>query len=220
MSDFLCYMFFSGLEFLAVFLLIASFFNIKLKYYVKELVIGVLISTLLSYVLVILNVYKLVPLPFILAPCIAVILIKFFQEKKKYSFIVSIGSSALYCLIQIVIGLLAVQFEYITIGNLNNAFYGKVHILQLICFSVGIAISIFVKYSNSSFGFSLRKGKYVGFALSSSIIFIVSVSLAHYQLINRNWIQLPVIALIFVISVTLFMYMFYQRDKYEFSYTK
>lgn len=218
MLNFTWYMLFSGLEFLSVFLLIFSFFNLNLKFYVKEILVSVIVVTLTSYFLVRMSIDTSVSIPIILVLVIAFLLIYFFKiEKKAYAIIISIGGSIIYGLIQFLVGTLAVLAGGVTSDELTIPFSNKTYLLQITCAFVAITISYFVRITNGGFGFMIRGGNYKKFLLLS-ILFLVIMGVATFGFYLRDSLLSIIIVLItFLILALSFFVLAYERDRVEYN---
>ncbi|OME55472.1 hypothetical protein BSK59_13420 [Paenibacillus odorifer] len=218
MANFLLYMLFSGLEFLATFILIFSMFNIDYKYYKLEIPVAVFIITLISYFMVVTGIYRYVPIPFAIIASIIILLFKFFEiGKKVYSIIVTVGGVLVYGLIQYVSITLAMHYDFATKNQLNDSFSIKVYIMQVVCASVATLIGIYIKRFNSGFGFMLRGGRYKKF-FGISILMLLGMSASSIVFLNIENINYTIaICLMFLLFILVFIHLSSLRDNYEFS---
>lgn len=218
MLNFVGYMIFSGFEYLALFFLIFSFFNLSLNHYIKEITFSVLTITLVSYLLVILNVYQYVPLPLIIVPVLIVIMVKVFKMKVAYSTVTIAGSVVFYGILQVGIAYLSTNAGFIEASQINEAFGVKTYTMQTLCASVASVIGWYIKYSNSGFGFSFRSKKkdYKNFVVASVTLIVVS-SFAWLSFYLSELTSLVLLSIIvFILSSVIFFYLSYKRDQVEF----
>jgi hypothetical protein len=219
MKDFLKYMLFSGYEYLSIFFIITCYFNIDFKYYVKEIIIGVIVTTLLSYVLVIFNLFYIIPLPIILVFLIAIILVKIFKQGVLKSIVISISGFIINGLIQYLFSTLFLKLGYLTVDDLGVSFSQKTYIMQTIFGTVGIAIGLYTKLTNGGFGFTMSKkisGR-MGFTyISVFLVVICSLSCLSFYLYKNISLLLSSLIVISV-SVIIIFYLSYKRDTIEYS---
>lgn len=211
MINFVLYNIFSGLEFLSVFLLAFSMFNVDYKYYIKETMIATVSLTLFSYLLVITNTYKIIPMPLFITGFIFLIIKFLFKRKTKYALVVSMGVSLAYGIIQVGIVNLSVAFGYISDTDINNPFLYKIYILQFICAMIAFTTSLFLKNTNGGFGFELRGSNDTSFVLTVFLVFFTSSILSHYLL---SYVTLFVSVLM---SSLIFIVLAFRRENEEFT---
>lgn len=217
MANFIMYMIFSGLEFLAVFMIIFSLFNIDYRYYIKESLLGVSLVTIVSYFLTIWDLHKIVPMPLFLTMVISLLLKFLFLKKIKYASIVSIGASLLYGVIQWTVGNVAVSSLFISSNQINDPFSFKTYVMQSICTLIAVIIALYIKLCQGGFGFELRKGNDTKLIASVITMFFISSILSHDRIVNGDVLGQYFILISLILSTTIFFVLSYNRDKYEFT---
>jgi hypothetical protein len=217
MINFLEFNLFSVLELVALLLLIFSVYNINLKYYKKEIVICATSIGLLSYVLTIMGVHKIIPLPAIEIPILMLFFKYVFDQKWKRSIFVSIAGFIFLGVLEIGILLLSVQMKYLHMSDVQDAFQTKGYVIQTVASIIIIAIAIYVKLCNEGFGFSFRKEKFKVF-LYTTISAIVLICLSFYAfIVSDSFSSLLTLFITLSISTIIMIYLSIKRDRYEFS---
>lgn len=175
MINFLSYMIFSGLEYLALLLLMFSVFSVRLNYYKREIIIVSTSATLISYLLIIFNIYKYAPIPLILAIVLSFVFRHLFSVRYTYALIVSLGGLLLYGLLQGAIVKLSVIYGILSPDAINNPFAIKSYILQAACSLLVSTISIYTILTRGGFGFTFRKKTNRLFVISLCCLFALSL---------------------------------------------
>lgn len=216
-TDFLGYMIFSSLEYFAIYFLICSLFSLYPYQYKKELVILTGSTTLISYLLVVSQIYNVIPAPFISIPTIWLLLKLTLKQRWTFTFVISTIGFILSGLIQTAIIGIFMNLDYINSSNLADSFTHKTYFLQTINAITICAIALVIGLTKSGFGFSFRKGSSRGF-IFISIVLLCAVGLsfdALYLHKNSNAVFLLFGGVILASSLILY-YFSYKRDNFEY----
>lgn len=219
MANFLEYMLFSSFEYLAIFVLIFSFFNIDFRSYRWEILLSIIGVTFVSYLLVIAKMFDYVPLPLILVPALILTFVKVFKMPLARSTIVIIGGFTFYFVVQWLVSLIGVGMDALSPDDLNKSFSTKTYSFQTLCAVLAISVGMYIKLTNGGFGFNLksRKSNYKAFLyLTIAIILILGlVCISFYIYLS---ISLMIVAtIVTIVSSIIFLYLSHKRDQIEYN---
>lgn len=214
--DFLGYMLFSSLEYFTIFFLIFALFNLYPSYYKKELLVITLLITLMSYLLVLTNVYKIVPIFVFTMPLISLSLYKILGNKLFHSVVITTIATFLYGIFQTCISALFISSSFLTLDSLTDPFSFKTYFMQSLCAFIGIAVAMVITLTRSGFGFSFSKGSYFIFSVIT-VILLVGISLMYYLIIYDRSLKMIYTSLFGLFaSFLILLYFSYKRDNYEY----
>lgn len=217
MMDFIFYFIFSGFEYFSILMLIYGFFNLNPSYHKLEIAISVIVINIISYFFVKNNLNTIIPMPFMILLVFVIMFISVLGVKKwAYSIVITIGGLITYLLLQMGITLIFLIFNKIDLSQINDAFNYKIYLMQVICGSVAIAIGYFNKITSSGFGFMFRKGKVLGFILTSITLFLILIMFSYGFYLPDNFIIIVSVTLISIIFLIIFFVLSHKRDKAEY----
>jgi hypothetical protein len=218
MLNILGYFIFSGLEFFAITMLMLSMFSFNIKYYKKEIATTTITTTLLSYVLVILNLDSYIMFVMIIT---FFILFKFlYRGTIKRSIVVAVMGYILFIGIQVALALLAKKMNYLTTDDMTNPYSYKAYIFQSLDSTIMLMTAAHIHFFSGGFGFSLkskslRVKKLVYFAIFSAIV--ASIGLFSFVQFHHMYLLVSAFAVI-LLSVVILMILSIRQDHVEFSH--
>jgi|GEM_PF-6500948 len=215
MANILGYMFFSSLEYLAFILLVFSVFTFRPERYMLIITLLTILTTILSYFMTITDLYKIIPIPIIVAPILAFVLNRIFHDKYTYCLVATIGGLVIYGLIQGIVIKLANSVNLPI--DINDPYGLTTYFIQSICAVIGISVSVYTCFTHSGFGFSFYRLSNRRFVLLSVCMLLIC-SIAYVTSVNVHSSTTFMTAICaMIIGTLIIMFLSYQQDQIEFS---
>lgn len=217
MFNFLTYMLFSGMEYVALLVLIFSVFSIRLGYYWKEIIVISISTTLLSYLLVIFNIYTYVPIPLLLSIVLSITFKRLFSVRYTYALVISISGLVLYGLIQGLILKLSIWYGILSPDALSDPFAIKSYIFQTAFALLTSSIAIYTILTRGGFGFSFRKKTNRVFIILLCCLFAMSLLTYSAFTITETTSILTISVVALVVSGIITLILSHKQDQIEYS---
>ncbi len=219
MKDSLIYIIFSGMEYITLILFVVSVFNMSFKTFYKDILISGLSLTFLSYLLMINKVHLLIPLPIVLIPVLFVFFHKLFLETFLKSIILTISGFIFYGIIQYFIVGMILSFSVLELDELFYEFSSIGNNVQLVCSLLTLIIAIFIKATNSGFGFMMLSTvagikKMIVYNVCTMLGFIIIFWALYYF---KNLLFFSIALATSILAGSIILILAYQREYKEFS---
>lgn len=217
MTNFFLYYFFGSIEYLGIIALTFTLFKYKMRNYKLPILYLLFALVTMSYVLVIFNLFRFIPIPFI-SIIIITLFFRFFMDCKwLLSLLISVGGNVLFAVIQIILVAISIQTTYVKSDELQITFSTKSYLMQVICSSIVFLMCYYINWYNQGFGLTLRKTEKLYKSILPSFVSLLTTFLLFYiYILTDNIIVFALFGIVTIITIVALIIFLRKRGKMDF----
>lgn len=211
------YFIFSGFEAFGLVFLNWMLFDFKLRHNPIGFFITTLLLVVFGYVLVITELFKIIPIPFVYI-LMNFVYFKFFRHYNYLlSLIVPATGVVVYGVIQLAVAMTAVATKFLGINQVQDAFATETYFCQIITTLITLIASYYIKLNHQMFGVNLNNKEQLFVTLTPLCIFFICIFISFYVHMSiENFVTFIILNLLLALTAVVVVLFLKAREAIEY----